>query len=284
MHNNEVSSLISLLDDEDSEVVSVVMDRLCAKGEEAMPLLESAWHNAFEGLQMTRLEHVIAQIQENTTLAKLKEWVKKGAPDTLTGAYYIAKLFRPNIEFNHIKDKVEALCHAVWMELHAHLTALEQVRIINHFIYYKHKFVGQRLVDSDRLLLLSDLLQNKEGCQISLGLLYSCVAERLNIPITGINFSQSAMLGYVDAGSQDMFFFIDPCNGELFGKPQMLHAIAKYISPQKSTEHHLLSCSRQTYVRRYVSFLSELYRLTDKPQLQAKANRAVEILSGKKVR
>ena len=281
MHNNEVSSLISLLDDDDSEVVSAVMDRLCAKGEEAMPLLESAWHNAFEELQLTRLEHIITQIHDNATLAKLKEWVQEGAPDMLSGAYYISKLFRPNIEFNHIKQQVEALSREIWLELHAHLTALEQVYIINYVIR-KHRFLGLRLVNSDRLLLLSDLLQSKEGCQISFGLLYCCIAEVLRLPIAGVNFSQSAMLGYIDANGEDMLFFIDPCSGEFYGKMQMLQAIARFVSPQKSTEYQLMPCSRKTYLLRYARLLSELYRLTDKPQQHAKASRAVEILSAKK--
>ncbi|MDR2938496.1 MAG: transglutaminase-like domain-containing protein [Prevotellaceae bacterium] len=282
MQNNEVSSLISLLDDSDSEIATAVMDKLCAQGEEVMPLLESAWRNASEETQFFRLEHVIAQIQEKTTLAKLKEWVQNGARDTLTGAYYATKLLRPNIEFNHIKKQISDLSREIWVELHPQLTALEQVRIINQILYGKYKFFGHRLVDSDRLMLLSDLLQSKEGSQISLSLLYCCIAEELNIPICGINLSQSAMLGYLDRHNdrgQDVFFYIDPFNGGLCSKMQLAQVVVRHTMLKKSAEHYLAPCSRQVFVHRYLRFLAELYRNTDKPNHHEKVRKGLAILS-----
>ena len=292
MRSNEVSSLISLLDDADSEVASEVMHTLCARGEEVLPMLESAWFGASDKVLLARIEQVMAQIQDNLTLDRLAEWVKSGAPDTLSGAYYVTKLFRPNAELSRIRAQVSALSREVWLLLRAHLTAPEQVYVINHVIYRCFKFSSKRLIDSDRLLLFSDLLQNKEGCQLSLGLLYCCVAEELSLPITGIGFAQSAMLGYVDqhregAGSREMLFFIDPHSGELCGVQQLAQAIIRYIAPRQSAERYLAPCTHQAYVLRYARILCDLYQNLNKPDLYAKANRAVKVLSaagGVKVR
>ena len=281
MHNTEVSSLINLLDDSDSEVVEAIMDRLCAKGEAALPMLESAWHNTFEEPQLARIGHVIAQIQKSTALAKLTEWLQAGAPDTLTGAYYVTKLFRPNIDFDRIKEQVAKLCREVRAKAHSHLTAPEQMHTMNLVLYDTHKFVGKQLVDSDRLLLFSDLLQHKEGCQIALGLLYCCIAEGLHMPVTGISLSKSAMLGYVDhyqSGGKDMLFYIDPCNGAFFGKQQMLQAITKYIAPEKAPGTYLTPCKPRDYVLRYATVLRDLYREADKMEQSEKAEQVIQIL------
>lgn len=284
MLDNEVTSLINLLDDTDSEVVSVVMDRLCTKGEEVIPLLESAWRDTMEETQLVRLEHVISQIQENSLLQKLTEWVENGAPNMLTGTYYVTKLFRPNIEFRTLDEQVKNLSREVWIELNEHLTAVEQVRLINHVIFESNKFVGKRIIENEHLILFSDLLQSKEGTQVSLGLLYVCIAEQLQLPVSGIHLLHSGMLGYRDTygamnGESSMLFYIDPYNGGLCGHQQLTQLVKKFIDIKKSPEYYLTPCSKQALAYRYAKFIGVLYRNTDKPTLQAKANRAAEILS-----
>ena len=284
MLDKEVTSLISLLDDTDSEVVSVVMDRLCTKGEEAIPLLESAWREAMEETQLLRLEHVIAQIQENSLLQKLREWVENGAPNMLTGVYYITKLFRPNIEFAAIDRQVQRLSQEVWIELNEHLTALEQVRLINRIIYNNNRFTAKRVIENDRLILFSDLLQSKEGSQLSLCLLYVCMAEQLQLPISGINLMHSAMLGFRDTygamnGESSMLFYIDPYNGALCGYQQLAQLVKKHAPPQKAPEYYLMPCSKQALAYRYAKFIGVLYKNTNRSALGEKANRAAEVLS-----
>ncbi len=281
MHDNEVTSLINLLDDTDSEVVSLVIDRLCAKGEEAIPMLEDAWRDTLEETQLIRLEHVISQIQENSTLQKLKEWANNGAPDLLTGVYYASKLFRPNIEFVTIENQIKVLSREIWLELNEHLTALEQVRLFNRIIFENNKFSAKRLIQNEWQLVFSDLLQGKEGSQVSLGLLYVCIAERLQLPISGINLSNSGMLGYQDIYGDtqgEMLFFIDPYDGGMCGKKQLIDIVKKYSGTEKMPDYYLAPCSKQTLVYRYAHFLGVLYRNTDKPAQQNKANRAAEIL------
>ncbi len=283
MGSKDVSSLISLLDDSDSEVAAVVMERLCAQGEEVIPWLEAAWERCSEGEHLARIERVIAQIQENATLQKLRTWVDSGAKDMLTGVFYLNKLFSPDVEFEQLSAPIQKLGQEVWMEFNEHLTALEHVRLINDAIYERGKLVGRRAVDNDRTMLLSEVLRYKQGCQMALGLLYICVAEYLEVPISGIRLPGSGMLCYRDTynildDASGTLFYIDPHNGALCGKPQLSNLVKKHLNLNAPLEQLLGPCKRQVLLHRYSRLLSTIYHNDGKHQLSARANRAANIL------
>jgi len=57
MSSKEISALITLLDDPNSEVFNTVMTNLLKKGSEAIPQLEKAWESSLDERLQRRIEY-----------------------------------------------------------------------------------------------------------------------------------------------------------------------------------------------------------------------------------
>ncbi len=74
MNNDEIKALVSLLDDEDSEVLTHVEQKIISIGSEIIPFLEHEWENNFNPLVQKRLEELIHTVQFEFLKEKLTHW------------------------------------------------------------------------------------------------------------------------------------------------------------------------------------------------------------------
>ena len=63
MTKNELSALISLLDDPDEKIFQEIREKIKSIGSEVIPLLENAWETSFDSLLQNRVENLIHTIQ-----------------------------------------------------------------------------------------------------------------------------------------------------------------------------------------------------------------------------
>jgi hypothetical protein len=169
----EFKALITLLDDNDSEVYSHVSDKLFSLGVEGIPLLESAWETSENQLIQTRLEDLINKIQFSNVKDRLIKWIDKGGEDLLEGALLVAKFQYPDLDEFKITQKVETISKNVWIELNPALSPLEEAHVINHVFFQLHGFFGHQTAQLDADLgYLNNLLDSKKGNSLSLSILY----------------------------------------------------------------------------------------------------------------
>jgi regulator of sirC expression with transglutaminase-like and TPR domain len=284
MQRGEIPSLISLLDDHDSEVAQAAMSRLCSKGESVIPDLERAWQECVEELQLVRIEHIIAQIQSSVTLQKLKEWVDTGATDLFHGAYCMAKLMHCDISFEPLAQTLNSICNAIWVELNSYLTALEKVNIINHVLFNTYQFRNNAAQPGSlpELFLIDNLLQNKVGNSVALSTLYLCVAEKLKLPIKGLNMPHGIMLAYLDEyrdDGQSLFYIYPFFQGQVLGRQQVELIVNRNQIGENYHHHYLHTCSNQLYMRRLAEALRDAFVHAGQREPLEKINAAIAILS-----
>lgn len=284
MQRGEISSLISLLDDKDSEVAQAAMSRLCSKGEGVIPELERAWQECMDELPLVRIEHIIAQIQSSVTLQKLKEWVESGAADLFQGAYYMAKLVHCDIACEPLAQTLSSICQAIWVEFNSYLTALEKVNIINHILFNTYGFRnnGMQPNAAPELFLIDNLLQNKMGNSVALSTLYLCIAEQLKLPIKGLNMPHGIMLAYLDEygeEGQSLFYIYPFFHGQVLGRQQVELIVNRNLIGESYQHHYLHTCSNQVYVCRLAESLRDAFAHVGQREPLAKIASAIEILS-----
>ncbi|MDR1021992.1 MAG: transglutaminase-like domain-containing protein [Prevotellaceae bacterium] len=284
MQKGEVASLVNLLDDSDSEIVSVAMSRLCAKGESIIPDLEQAWQECFEKPQLARIEHVIEQIQSSATLQKLKEWVDTGAAELLPGACYMAKLLHPDAACEPMAQAVDNICRDIWIEFNSYLTALEKVTIINKVLFGKYQFCNNASQpDNDpKLFLIDNLLQSKMGNGVALSTLYLCVAEKLKLPIKGLDITRSIMLAYLDEYYDDnrSLFYIYPFfRGQVLGKQQLEMIVNRSRITEAQQHKYLNTCNNQKHILSLAETLQHVFAHAGQREAARKVKAAVKILS-----
>ena len=78
MNDNELKALISLLDDEDREVVEHVEQQIRQMGGQMIPFLESEWEGSFNPDLQKRIEEIIHDLQYESVLDRMRDWKNGG--------------------------------------------------------------------------------------------------------------------------------------------------------------------------------------------------------------
>ena len=198
--DKSIAALVNLIDDPDENIFEHVRDQLIGHGTQAIPFLESSWENDDFGLVFQlRIESLIHDIQFSNIKNDLKAWIISPQKDLLEGTIIISRYQYPNIEEQVVKDEVQAIRKAIWLEINEGLTALEKVRIFNKVFYGEYGFTGNsKDYHSPENSYIYKVLERKKGNPLTLCILYSVIAQSLDMPIYGINLPNHFVLSYLD--------------------------------------------------------------------------------------
>lgn len=267
MTDKEINALINLLDDPDIEVVNAVKDELMKHGFEAIPRLEKAWESTLNEQLQEKLENVIHFIQYRTTKKHLIKWSKSGAEDLLEGSCYVAQFQFPEVNYDNLNAALEDIKEDVWLEITNNLTAIEKVKVLNYVIFELHKFTrNSSNFYSPQNSYINQVIELKKGNPISLAIIYLCIANKLNLPIYGVNLPKNFILAYKDEyrhfdssnEMNDILFYINPYNkGAILSKRE----IDYFIKQQKLTPHKsfYIPCSNLDIIKRLLNNLIVSY-------------------------
>lgn len=261
MNRNEIQAILILLEDPDIQIYDSISKSLLNKGVNVIPDLEKAWEVTVSSLTQGRLENIIHKIQQNFVNQSLSNWVKEGSNDLLEGAFIISKHQYPEILFDDIQNTIEKIKHDVWLEINNNLTALEKVRKLNRIIFEINKYSGNTTnYYSPQNCYINQVLLLKKGNAVSLGLLYASIAQRLGLPIYGVNLPKNFILAYKDefhelisddVTGDDILFYINPFNkGAILGRKEIDHFLQQQnITP---VESYYQTCSNLEIIQRLI--------------------------------
>jgi hypothetical protein len=199
VNENEINALISLLDDTDGEIVAHVTSKLLAYGYEVLPLLEDRYLSETQKTLQNRIHSIIDQIHYTGLRGGLADWARSGGKDLFEGYFLLSKFRYPDLNKQYINNQLDKIKLDAWLELNFQLASLDKVRILNYIIYELHGFKAN--IDeyhSPDNSYINRVLETKKGNPISLAMIYSIIAQRLNIPIFGVNLPQHFILAYKD--------------------------------------------------------------------------------------
>jgi regulator of sirC expression with transglutaminase-like and TPR domain len=263
MDKKEIQAMISLLDDNDSEIVSMVTGNLLKQGVAVIPDLEKAWEVTLDEKLQLKLENLIQELQFNGVKDDLNRWIKTGAEYILEGAIYVARFQFPELNVLKINEQVESIRKDVWIEINHNLTALEKVKILNYIIFDMHKF-SRNNTDfySPQNSYINQVFETRKGNPISLAIVYLSVAWKLGLPIYGVNLPKNFILAYKDEfrhqdaadESEDILFYINPYNkGAVLGRRE----IDYFITQQQLKPHPTFysPCSNRDIIIRLINNL-----------------------------
>lgn len=200
LNEEQIDALISLIDDPDEGVYDQVRNQIVSLGESVIPRLEAYWEqDAFGNLFQVRIEDIIHEIQFSSVRLALKAWHDAGGEDLLDGMLILNRFQYPDLEETEVRDAISRMRQDIWLELNDHLTAFEQVKVMNEIIFGVHGFRGnKRNYHAAQNTYLNQVLETKKGNPLSLSMLYVVLAESLDIPIHGVNLPHHFILAYED--------------------------------------------------------------------------------------
>lgn len=270
LDKSEIASLIYLLDDTDAEVVDHVSSKLLSFGNQLIPIIEENWDLLDSIVKQERVENLIKQIQSQSLESELLFWTKSEQKDLLQGLLLIDRFHNPNSDISKINQMLDKIRLDVWLELREDLTSFEKVKILNYVFYDVHKFKGNTEdYHNPNNSFISEVLEKKSGNPILMACVYSIVAQKLNIPIHGINLPQHFILGYVkpeiekphqkakyntpyslkENPGQEAMFFINPFNKGLIFSKENVQSFLKQLKIE-TRENFYQTCSHAEILKR----------------------------------
>lgn len=264
----ELQILISLLEDNDVEVISAVSGELQKQGVAIIPDLEKAWERTLDQTLQERLENVIHYIQFTSAKERLKTWADSGASNLLEGVCYIAQFQYPNTQLQEVERAILKISSDIYLSSNSNLSAIEKVRLLNYVIFDLNNFNRNTAnFYSPQNSFINQVLETRKGNPISLGIIYLAVAEKLGLPIYGVNLPKSFILAYKNEfrhfdsedQSNDILFYINPYNkGTILNRREVEHFI---IQQNLSTKpEYFIPCSNKCIVERLLTNLIIAYQ------------------------
>lgn len=273
MEQKELQALVSLLDDQDAQIVSHVEEKILSLGTTIIPYLEEVWETSFNPQVQRRIEELIHTLQYELLKQRVKEWYESPDQDLLTGMWLIITYQYPDIELMKLKQELEQIYYETWLEFKPDLHPFDQVKVINSVLFNKLKFgANTKNFHSPGNSMLNVVLETKKGNPITLCIIYMMVAQKLKLPIYGVNLPNLFVLTYKD--DRHTQFYINAFNrGLIFSKQDIENYIHELHLPPQSSFYE--PCSSLEIIRRV---FRNLIMSFDKMGEHAKAEEVKELL------
>lgn len=286
-NGNSLQALIALMDDPDEQVYAHVRDRVLEIGPAAIQELQTSWEESDFGLLFqSRIENLIHEIQFEQCKTELTSWYASSTKDLLKGALIVAKYQYPGLEEKSVVDFIERMRRDCWLEINPNMTAFEAVRIINKVIFEQYGFVGNsKNYNSSSNSYINTVIEARKGNPLSLSLIYSIIAQKLELPIYGVNLPNHFILAYMDNNGTNLFmsngneygvlFYINTFSkGSIFQKEDIQQFLQSIQVAQNAS--HFQPCSNSDIIRRMLTNLIAAFQQVGS---QEKVNELCELRS-----
>lgn len=266
-YSRKVAALIRLLEDPDPIVFDHVRKKLIGMGPDILSQLEVAkfqfsTHEEHED----RIYGIVHQIRFNEIKDELNAWKNSSNRDLWRGAMIISKFQYPNLDIDHIEVELDKIKQKVWLEINEENTAFEIVKIFNHVLFDICGFqASKNNFYAPQNSFINTVLESKKGNPLSLSILYSVIAQKLQIPIYGVNLPNHFVLGFVDEfqtlkllgveEDRNVLFYINPFSkGRIFDHNEIENYLRSLNLPLK--KNYFEPCSNTEILKRMLTNLS----------------------------
>lgn len=203
LQENEIRALVSLISDEDREVLDHVQNQILALGDQAIPYLEVEWEHSIQPTVQKRIEDIIHHLQYEQLQRRLKEWADEGGEDLLEGMWLVATYQYPDLDLAKLRRTMDQLYYETWLELRPDLNPVDQITVINDVLFRKQRFTANtKNFHSPGNSMINVVLESKRGNPITLCVVYMLICQKMKLPVYGVNMPNLFLLTYKDEGMQ----------------------------------------------------------------------------------
>lgn len=281
MNEKELNYLIKLLDDPDENIFKHVEKELLQQGNDIIKRLEDEWEQSFDALVQTRIETLISKINFYNVCQELRIWKLSGTYNLLQGLIILNKYQYPDLEDEVILQGIDEIKREVWLDMIYEMSPSEQVRMINNVLFNKFGFSGNTQNYHDpQNSFIGKVLETKKGNPLLLSCIYSIVAQKLDIPIYGVNLPKHFIVAFTDSTlgeEQDVLFYINPFNrGQIFGKRDVLAFLKQLNMPYD--DFFMKPCTNEEILKRLIRNLISSYTQLGNQQKKEEMEELLKIL------
>ncbi len=266
----ELDALVSLIDEPNEDMFTAIRQKVLTYGKLAIPRLEEAWVNTLGDSDSERIETLIEEIRRQELIVNIERWKDSPDQDLLEAYTILMRYLKPDFEEQRFKSFFDKLYREIWLELNEALTALERIKVFNHILFLENKLSAMMVppVKSDSFLL-NNLSDRKSGSEYIVGLLYASLAQKMRIPVYGVDLPGHFILVFMDDikmektiqeyDGDDVMFYINPGNeGAVFTHNEIKHYINQL--ELKLNPIYFLPTTNHMVLKRIITQLSGIYK------------------------
>jgi len=257
MKEPAIKAMIQLMDDSDQEVVQMVETQMRTLGPSIIPILESEWENlSLNPVLQSKIENLIHEFQMESMKTKLMHWKQSGAMDLLEGMWILATYRFPEYSFSTLKQDMDQLYYDVWPQMRDNLHPIDQIKVLNGVMFDQLKFgANTKNFHAANNSFINVVLESKKGNPISLCVIYLWIAQKLGLPVYGVNLPNLFVLTFKQEQTQ---FYINVFNkGLIFNKVDIDNYLAQLnLTP---LDIYYQPCSNLEIIRRVLRNLIMAY-------------------------
>lgn len=188
--NDTIYALIDLIDDPDLEVYKSVCKQLINYGSVALPELKNCLLSqdlTIEGVE--RVQEIIDHIEFSSIQKEFKNWIEGTDKDLLTALGIISKCQFPDVDIQQLRDTLFLLRKDIWLEISQKQTSFESIKVFNRIFFDYYGFrVNPNISNAPFNFFPHIVLEDRIGSEFGVGLVYSIIAQSLNLPVYGLVF------------------------------------------------------------------------------------------------
>jgi regulator of sirC expression with transglutaminase-like and TPR domain len=277
MTTKEIKALISLLDD--PEIAPQIQGEIQNLGETIIPYLEESWEETLDPQQQQRLEDLIHQLQFEGLQQRLRVWRDAGAQDLLEGMWLLNSYQYPDADLQALNRAIEQLRFEAWTLLRSEMHPADQVQMLNHVIFRNHKFsANTQHFHSPANSMLQRVIETKRGNPLSLCVIYLLVAQRLDLPVFGVNLPNLFVLTYQSENKAFPPFYINCYNrGVVLSRADIEHYVGQLGITSQDAFYE--PCSNLDIVRRAMRNLQVSFEKLQEPSKAEEVSQLLAILT-----
>ncbi|MEO9482140.1 MAG: transglutaminase-like domain-containing protein [Ekhidna sp.] len=197
MKESEIKALVVLLDDEDHEVVAHVEEKIMSIGTSIIPLLEHEWESTFNPIIQSKIEDLVHELQFELLKERFLLWKEGGGIDLTEGLWIVATYLYPDLELQEISQEIDQLYHELWRHMEDEMAPYDRVKVFNEIFFNEFKFrANTKNFHSPANSMINSVLETKKGNPISLCTVYLLLAQKMRLPVFGVNLPNLFILTY----------------------------------------------------------------------------------------
>ena len=160
------------------------------------------------------------------------------------------------------------MIHNIYLSESKSLSAIDKVKLLNYVIYDLNNFTRNTSnFYSPQNSFINQVLETRKGNPITLGIIYLSVAQKLKLPIYGVNLPKSFILAYMNEYrhyespdiTNDILFYINPYNkGTVLNRKEIDHFV--YQQKLKAEPSFFAPCDNKSIIMRVITNLIIAYQ------------------------
>lgn len=257
MEESEIKALISLLEDEDHNVLNHVESKIISLGSDIIPHLEREWESNFNPDVQKRIEDLIHQLQFDLLKERMVEWKESETQDLLEGMWLVATYQYPDLTMEKLKQDIEQVYQEAWRSFKPDLHPFDQIKVLNGALFSSLRFsANTKNFHSPGNSMINMVLESRKGNPISLCVIYMLIAEKLELPVFGVNLPKLFILTY-KADNHPQFYINAFNRGLIFLKEDIDNYIGELgLNP---VDDYYQPCTNLDIIKRVLRNLSNSY-------------------------